>query len=252
MNKIGIAMWLGLGSALFLCGAAGGQDSPAVAVPAVSESPAAKGITSGKVSETMNAVGYTYVRVDTGEKQLWFAAPGFKVAVGDEVTVPPGAEMRDHYSKTLDRSFDVIYFVGGIRVEGSTDDSSTSSFRHSDADGSAATAATEEFDLSGISKADGGKTIAEIYDAGSDLAGQTVSVRGRVVKFSPQILGTNFLHLRDGTASKQGDVDLTVTTKVEAQIGSLVVVRGLVVADKDFGSGYRYDLIIEDAAVVVE
>jgi hypothetical protein len=244
MKKIGIAVWLGLGSALLLSGVGGGQEeSPAAAA---SRPPEATGSVSGKVVETMNAAGYTYVHVDTGGEKLWFAAPGFKVAVGDEVVVPAGAEMRDHYSKTLDRSFEVIYFVGGIRVEGAPDASSKSPFQHSGA------GPAEEFELTGIAKVDGGKTIAEIFDAGSGLAGQTVSVRGRVVKFSPRILGVNFVHLRDGTSSKQGKGDLTVTTKTDVEVGALVVVRGLVAADKDFGFGYTYDLIVEDAAVTTE
>jgi hypothetical protein len=248
-KKAATAMWLGLGSALLLGGAAGGQDSPVVVAPLASQSPAANGRTSGRVSETMNAAGYTYVRVDTGEKQVWFAAPGFEVAVGDKVEAPAGAEMRDHYSKTLDRSFEVIYFVGGLRVEGAAGGSSKSPFGHSGAGGAAA---ADAFDFSGITRADGGKTIAEIFDAGSDLAGQAVSVRGKVVKFSAQILGTNFLHLRDGTSSEQGQADLTVTTKTEVKVGSVVVVKGVVSADKDFGFGYRYDLIIEDANLIVE
>jgi hypothetical protein len=249
LKKTVIAMWLGLGSALLLGGAAGGQDSPGVASLAARQPPEANGSTSGKAGETMNAAGYTYVRVDTGEKQVWFAAPRFEVAVGDEVEVPAGAEMRDHYSKVLDRSFEVIYFVGGVRVGGATDDSSESPFRYSGAGGAAA---ADAFDFSGITKADGGNTIAEIFDAGSDLAGRSVSVRGRVVKFSAQILGVNFLHLRDGTSSKQGHNDLTVTTKAEVAVGSLVVVSGVVTADKDFGFGYRYDLIIEDASLTAE
>jgi hypothetical protein len=249
LKKTSFALWVGLGSALLLGGAAGAQGAQGAAAPAASPPSEARGGTSGKVVETMNAAGYTYVRVDTGEQQLWFAAPGFEVAVGDEVEVPVGAEMRDHYSKTLDRSFEVIYFVGGIRVEGAADDSPKPRSAHS---GAGRAAIADGFDLSGITPADGGKTIAEIFDAGGDLAGQVVSVRGRVVKFSGQILGTNFLHLRDGTSSKQGQADLTVTTKTEVAVGSLVVVSGVVTADKDFGFGYSYDLIVEDASVTVE
>jgi len=248
-TKTVLLVCLGLGTALLLGSSAESRGSTALGASEASQPAEIGGSTSGKVVETMNTAGYTYVLVDTGEKQVWFAAPGFTVAVGDRVVAPAGAEMRDHYSKTLDRTFGLIYFVGGIHVEGSPAEASSSAYRHSEASGAEPAA---EFDLDNITKVDGGKTIAEIFDAGADGAGRKVAVRGRVVKFSPRILGTNFLHLRDGTSSADGRNDLTVTTQAEVEIGALVVVRGLVSASKDFGFGYTYDLMIEDASVTVE
>jgi hypothetical protein len=229
------AIALALASVVLLVGGARGQES--------------LGGISGKVIETMNAGGYTYVHVDDGEKQIWAAAPGFTVSVGDEVVVPPGAPMVDHHSKTLDRTFELIYFVGGIETEGSGGEASKSPFVHS-AGGPSAAART--LDLSDIARADRGKTVAEIFDEGAALAGQEVAVRGRVAKMVPRILGTNFVHLQDGTSSKDGRNDLTVTTKAEVEVGTLVLVRGVLIADKDFGHGYKYDLIIEDASVTEE
>lgn len=207
------------------------------------------GDTSGTVVETMNTAGYTYVHIETGEERTWFAAPEFTVAVGDKVVAPAGSPMREHYSKTLDRTFELIYFVGGIRVEGAPEPAVHSPFRHATAPGAKP---AEAFDLEGITRVDGGKTVAEIFDAGGDLAGQEVAVRGRVTKFTPRILETNFIHLRDGTASQGGRNDLTVTTKTDVKVGALVVVRGLVSVDKDFGHGYVYDLLIEGATVSEE
>jgi hypothetical protein len=65
-------------------------------------------------------------------------------------------------------------------------------------------------------------------------------------------MGTNFLHLSDGTTSGGGGTDLTVTTNTAVEVGALVLVRGIVTTDKDFGYGYKYDLIIEDANVSEE
>jgi hypothetical protein len=157
--------------------------------------------------------------------------------------------MRDHHSKTLDRTFELIYFVGRIETEGSTEESSKSPSINAGGSGSEA---LRTLDLSDIAKADGGKTVAEIFDEGGELAGQEVVVRGRVTKFSARILGTNFLHLRDGTSSKDGRNDLTVTSETVVEVGSLVLVRGVLSANKDFGYGYKYDLIIEGASVVQE
>jgi hypothetical protein len=113
-------------------------------------------------------------------------------------------------------------------------------------------APTETVDLSGIEKADGGKTIAEVHADKAQLAGETVVFRGRVVKVNAGIMGKNWLHVRDGSGA-EGTNDLTVTTiEVLPNVGDTVLVTGAVAIDKDFGMGYRYDLIIEDADVQVE
>jgi len=85
----------------------------------------------------------------------------------------------------------------------------------------------------------------------AELAGKSVSVRGKVVKFTPEIMGKNWIHLQDGTGA-EGTSDLTVTTSASAKMGDTVTVSGVVVIDKDFGYGYAYDVIIEDAEVTVE
>ena len=105
--------------------------------------------------------------------------------------------------------------------------------------------------VEGVEKASGGVTVAELYGQSASLAGQPVVLRGRVVKFTPNIMGTNWLHIQDGTGS-QGTHDLTVTTGAAVQVGDLVVVKGPVTVDKDFGAGYRYAVIVEDATVTVE
>jgi hypothetical protein len=75
-----------------------------------------------------------------------------------------------------------------------------------------------------------------------------VAVRGTVVKFLPQILGKNWVHLRDGSGSATGkDEDLTVTTQDTAAVGEVVTATGTVFTDRDFGSGYTYPVILEEA-----
>ena len=76
-------------------------------------------------------------------------------------------------------------------------------------------------------------------------------MRGKVVKFTPEIMGKNWIHLQDGTGAA-GTSDLTVTTSASAKTGDTVTVKGILVVDKDFGYGYAYDVIIEDAEVTVE
>jgi type IV pilus biogenesis protein CpaD/CtpE len=113
-------------------------------------------------------------------------------------------------------------------------------------------APAEEVDLSGIAKADGGKTVAEVFAEKDQLAGQQVVLRGKVVKSNPGIMGKNWLHIRDGSGA-EGTNDLTVTTAGAAPaVGDLVLVKGPVSLNRDLGMGYVYDVIVEDAEVTVE
>lgn len=114
------------------------------------------------------------------------------------------------------------------------------------------TAPSDSVDLSGIERAEGGKTIAEVFAEKDQLAGETIVFRGKVVKTNAGIMGKNWLHIRDGSGA-EGTNDLTVTTaEVLPNVGDTVLVRGPVVLNKDFGMGYQYDIIIEDADVTVE
>ena len=107
-------------------------------------------------------------------------------------------------------------------------------------------------DVSGIARAEGGKTIAEVFAEKDQLAGTTVVLRGKVVKVNANIMGRNWLHVRDGSGA-EGTNDLTVTsTNVLPSVGDIVVVRGPVGLNKDLGMGYQYDVIIEDAEVTIE
>ena len=74
------------------------------------------------------------------------------------------------------------------------------------------------------------------------------SVRGKVVKFTPEVLGKNWVHLRDGSGSAaDGSNDILVTTLDETKIGDVVLVKGVVQTDRDLGSGYSYKVLIEEA-----
>lgn len=224
---------------------ASGEDSPQAAE-------AASGGYTGTVTETMNVSPYTYLQVDTGKEKIWAAAPAFQVKVGDKVTIPKGGTPMEKFeSKSLKRTFDLIYFVGKIE-----EPNGTSSVQPATADPHASPHGAPKpvlapIDFSGIKKADGGLTVAEIYAKKSDLSTKSVSVRGKVVKFNPQILDKNWVHIQDGTGST-GSNDITVTTKDSTKVGDTVLVTGEVALNKDFGQGYKYSLLLENAKVVVE
>jgi len=109
-----------------------------------------------------------------------------------------------------------------------------------------------DVDLAGIVKAEGGKTVAEVYAERDQLAGSKVAVRGKIVKTNAGIMERNWLHLQDGTG-ESGSNDLTITTTAAVPpVGTTVLVSGQVATNKDFGLGYQYDVLLEDAEITVE
>ncbi|MDF1578185.1 MAG: hypothetical protein P1P81_07060 [Desulfobulbales bacterium] len=207
---------------------------------------------SGKVTETMDASGYTYAAVDTGSETIWVAGPKTQLQVGDEVYVPEGAPINNFESKTLGRTFETILFASSIMVGGADQAFATAGEQGSAGKAAAAAASSEaDLDFSDLTKAENGKTVEEIFAEKAALNGEAVKVRGKVTKFMSGIMGKNWLHLKDGSGAAGSD-DLVVTTMASANVGDTVLINGTVAADKDFGSGYRYDVIVEDAEVTVE
>jgi len=235
-----------------------GQDKPVpqpVAVkPSAQTAPAVAQSVSGKqgtVLETVDTAGYTYIQVDTGIEKFWAAAPQVAVKVGDDVVVPEGLPMPDYHSQTLDRTFDMVYFVSSIFVAGAENQTGDMPADPAPMHRGKTVVETTDVDLSGITPAEGGQTVADLYAKKADLVSKLVKVRGKVVKFSPEIMGKNWIHLQDGTGA-EGTNDLTVTTSAMVKKGDTVIISGVLVIDKDFGYGYAYELIIEDAEVTVE
>jgi hypothetical protein len=94
------------------------------------------------------------------------------------------------------------------------------------------------------------KSIADLYKEKAELAGKQVTLHGRVVKVNNQIMNRNFLHLQDGSGDPAtGTNDVTITSDATAAMGDEVSVTGTVVVDLDFGSGYKYPLLVEKATI---
>ena len=211
--------------------------------------PATKGVrtVTGTVVETVDAKNYTYVHVNTGSEDLWAASGQFRVAVGDRVMVPLEMPMENFHSEALNRDFPLIYFASSITKEGQTPPPMAPFPGHPPMGGQAARPDAQGV-TEPISPAPGGTRIADVWANRASLAGKTVIVRGKVVKFNGGILGRNWFHLQDGTGTeKDGTNDITVTSAADTKVGDIVTVTGTLVLDKDFGAGYAYAVIIEDA-----
>ena len=69
---------------------------------------------AGKVTETMDSGGYSYVQIEKDGVKTWVALPMTQVKIGEIMTFNSGMPMKNFTSKTLGRTFDVIYFSSGI------------------------------------------------------------------------------------------------------------------------------------------
>ena len=167
------------------------------------------------------------------------------VAKGAEVTIENATVMTNFESKTLKKTFDRIVF-GSLRLRRHR--GSRRARRHEQMHAGVSKAAD-----SGnvkVPKANGpdARTVAEIVEKMAELNNKPVLVRGKVVKYTPGVMGKNWIHLRDGSGSAADSTnDVLVTTKDETKIGDVVLARGTVRTDVDLGSGYFYKVLVDEA-----
>lgn len=242
---------LALSLTLTQAGCSKNEQDKAATNPAMA-TPVPAGMVRGKVLESMDAGSYTYAQIDMGTEQRWLAAPKTSVKIGDTVQAAEGMAMPGFESKTLNRKFDVVYFVSGLDNLSNPVaivEAPVAAEDHPQPKAEAGPAA-EEVTVSPIEE---GKNIAELWANKEGYEGKEVTLRGKVVKYNANIMGSNFLHIRDGSGQAAAfNNDLSVTTKDQAKIGDTVVVTGKVVLDKDFGAGYAYPVMVEEAKVTVE
>ncbi len=235
--------------------------APAAGVPTA----AAAGGVGGKVLERIDAAPYSYLKIASAGGEVWAAVPQAAVETGTEVVIENPMAMDGFESKTLNRKFERIYFgtLGG--AAGAPQAAAPAGMPPSApgqmppggmppggmaAQHAAAAAGPSDVTDVKVPKATGAnaKTVAEIHAQKAQLKEKKVTVRGKVVKSNSGIMGKNWVHIRDGSGSQEkSDNDITVTSDSAANVGEVIVVTGVVRVDKDFGAGYSYPVIIEEA-----
>ncbi len=235
--------------------------------PVPAAAPADRGdgqVLRGKVLEKIDVSQYSYLKLATASGATWAAVPRTDRKVGDEVGVRDVIPMQGFESKELNRKFDVVYFgalaspggdaapapspTGAMAGDGGAPGPASMAAQHR-----AVASGPSDVTVEKVAKAQGAdaRTVEEIWAQRQKLKGKSVTVRGQVVKFMP-VMGKNFLHLRDGSGnSEKKDNDLTVTTAADVATGDVVIAKGTLAVDRDFGAGYVYPVIVEDAKVEV-
>ncbi len=202
----------------------------------------------GEVLEVIDVQSYSYLRLGAkGSEGTWVAVPTSGLAVGARARVLGPMKMPGFTSAALKRTFPVIYFgtLEGSRAAQGTEAEGPAASPHGGGTDPQAVKPVER------AKGPGAKTVAELIGQRTQLAGKTVRIHGTVVKSTPGILGKTYLHLRDGSGdAAAGTNDVTVTTAVTPKVGEVVLIEGVVVLDRDIGSGYKFATLVEDARVL--
>ncbi|MFA6597926.1 MAG: GW dipeptide domain-containing protein [Ignavibacteriaceae bacterium] len=199
-----------------------------------------------KVLEHMNASNYTYLRVEENDKEYWMAVPQLPVENDEIVYYSKSMEMKNFHSETLKKDFPSILFVQDISKTIASPNGQSPMGENPHVKG--ITLQKEEIS---IQPAANGKTVAQILGQRETLDGKSVIVKGKVTKYNEGILDRNWIHIQDGT-NANGEFDLLVTSKDVAQVGNIITAKGKVVLNKDFGAGYSYKILIEDAKITTE
>lgn len=183
-----------------------------------------------KVEEVIQTKNYTYMRGQVQGKDQWIAFPkSLDVKEGDKYYFSRWYEMPNFKSKELDRTFESILFVEALQQSA---------------------LGTEEVQVNPdaeITAPEGGISIEELLTNKNKYEGETVLIRGIVVKFNTEIMNKNWLHLQDNNKN-----DITITTKDVTAVGEEAIIRGKVMLNQDFGAGYFYDIIIVDGEIINE
>jgi hypothetical protein len=203
----------------------------------------ANSVVKGEVLEVKDVESYTYLRLKTNDGEIWAAVSKAPVKKGDAVTIENVMTLHNFESKSLKKTFPVILFgsLGG----------SATGHDMGQAHAGAARTAVDTANIH-VPKASGAnaRSVAEIMTKGSELKDKPVLLRGKVVKYNPGIMGKNWIHLRDGSGSEADNTnDILVTSANQTRLGDVVTVKGIVRTDKEFGAGYSYKVLIEEATV---
>jgi len=202
--------------------------------------PPAVGIVKGTVLEVKDVPSYTYMRLKTKDGETWAATSTTPIKVGAEVTLENATVMNNFESKTLNQKFPSIVFGTLAGAQGAP------------GAGNPHASMAKPVDVGDVkvdkAKGANARTVGEVNAKSAELKDKPAAVRGKVVKYNGGIMGKNWIHLRDGSgAAADGSNDLLVTSAETAKVGDIVSAEGVVRTDKNFGSGYAYKVMIEDA-----
>ena len=189
----------------------------------------------GVVLETLDSGGYTYMQIeDVSKNKHWVAVTRVAIEKGVEVRLTEEMRAAKFESKSLNRTFDSIIFASNLQTRTKVTESGN-------------LALINEVVKESPYKQKDTLSVKEAIEKRVSLKDKTIAVRGKVVKASANILERNWVHIQDGTSDGAEVGRIVFTSKELPKVGDIVTARGVVRVDKNFGSGYVYKIIVEDA-----
>jgi len=200
---------------------------------------AAKGdVYTGVVVEVLHGGGYTYLHIeDSFKKTYWAALEGVNIDKGTEVRFTEEMRAQKFQSKSLERTFDDLIFASNLQTRTALPEAGNLAL------------ITEMVKESPYQQKDT-LSVKEVFEKRASLKDKSVVVRGKVVKVSENILERNWVHIQDGTGEGSEVGRIVFTSKELPKVGDIVTARGVVSVDKNFGSGYVYPIIVENASFI--
>jgi hypothetical protein len=204
-----------------------------------------------EVSEVIQGGTYTYMKVKENMDEKWVATAKKEINSGDVLYYDNQLQMTNFHSKELDRTFDEIYFINQVSenpIQNNPMAQMPDGHDNSHDQGHSGKVETEKESSITMEKSGNEITIGQVFDNPDNFSGKEIEIRGVVVKVNKNIMGKNWVHIQDGTSSN-GKFDLTITTQDAAEVNEQVTFNGKITLEKDFGAGYYYDVIMEDAVL---
>ena len=211
-------------------------------------SPTANEFHSVVVNEVLPTSKYVYLNVTEGDEKYWIATRSMEVNVGGTYYYKEGLLKTNFESKECNRVFDKMYLIGSLvsADHGNTAKSETIGDYPSSNQGYQK---KEDIPMHAekIVQHQGSMKIAELVKDPKKYEGKTVQLDGVCTKINAGIMDRNWIHIKDGS---QDDYDLVVTSDAYVRLGEAFTIKAVVVLNKDFGAGYKYDLILENGMVI--
>jgi len=206
-----------------------------------------EGVFKVEVKEVLETTQYTYFKGIVSGAELWFAVGKTNVETGKSYYYKNPLEMQSFKSKELDRTFDYILFLNSIQDNPDFSAQTSTTNAMGNTMGNKKNELVKESELK-IEHTNGAISIGELFENKAKYEGKVVTLKGKVVKFNPQIMKTNWIHLQDGTEFDK-QFDITVTSDAVVTLGDIITIEGVVTLNKDFGAGYKYDVIVENGQI---
>lgn len=205
-------------------------------------------IHSVTVKKVLEAEKYLYLYVSENNHDFWIASRKLPVNIGETYFYKRALLKTNFESKEHNKVFDTIYLVSSlVKANHGMNTGSNMASRSKNNGVDYKNDSNKSKDPIKITPQEGSISIAKLVDNKKQYEGKTVQITGKCTKINPKIMNRNWIHLKDGS---KDDFDLVVTSDEFVPEGSQVTMKATVTLDKDFGAGYKYDLILENGQII--